>query len=212
MPVHLRGNASRGRARRRTAGGSALIEIALFLSLALPLLLSLTNVGVRLGRGIEVTQVTRDVGHMYALGADFTLSGTQAIVRTLASGFDLSGTGNGVLILSRITKVSQTDCTAAGLSSCPNLNLPVFTQRIVIGNQGLRYSTYGTPPPQYIGTQGNIASADYCKQSTLVASGFDSVIALAQDQVTWLTEGYFSMPDLNPLGGSTRGVYVRLVF
>ena len=61
----------------------------MYLSVAGPLLLGLTNVGVRLGRGIQATQVTRDVAHMYALGADFTLSGTQAIARTLASGFDL---------------------------------------------------------------------------------------------------------------------------
>jgi hypothetical protein len=43
---------------------------------------------------------------MYALGSDFTLAGTQAIAQTLATGFDLSGTGNGVLIFSRLTKVS----------------------------------------------------------------------------------------------------------
>jgi hypothetical protein len=184
----------------------------MYLSVAGPLLLGLTGIGIRLGRGIEVTQVTRDVAHMYALGADFTLAGTQAIARTLASGFDLSDTGNGVLILSRLTKVSQTDCTAAGLNNCPNLSQPVFTQRTVMGNPTLRASRYGTPPAQYIGTQGNIASADYCKQSALIASGFESVISLQQDQVTWMVEGYFSMPDLNPLGGSTQGVYVRLLF
>lgn len=184
----------------------------MFLSVAGPLLLGLTSVGVRLGRGIEVTQVTRDVAHMYALGADFTLSGTQAIARTLATGFDLTSAGNGVLILSRLTKVSQIDCTAAGLNNCPNLNQPVFTQRIAVGNASLRASNYGTPPAQYIGTQGNIVSADYCKQSVLIASGFENVISLQQDQVTWMVEGYFSMPDLNPLGGSTQGVYVRLVF
>ena len=184
----------------------------MFLSVAGPLLLGLTNIGVRLGRGIQATQVTRDVAHMYALGADFTLPGTQAIARTLASGFDLGSTGKAVLIFSRLTKVSQVDCTAAGLSNCPNLNQPVFTQRITMGNASLRASSYGTPPPQYVGTQGNIASADYCKQSTLIASGFEAVISLAQDQAAWMVEGYFTMPDLNPLGGNAGGVYVRLLF
>ncbi|HTP36054.1 MAG TPA: hypothetical protein VMJ75_27955 [Candidatus Acidoferrales bacterium] len=207
MPDPLRDKPSRSWTR-----GSALIELAMFLSVGVPLLLGLTSVGIRLGRGIQATQVTRDVGHMYALGADFTLSGTQSIARTLATGFDLTATGNSVLTLSRITKVSQTDCTAAGLNNCPNLDQPVFTQRIVIGDANLRAGNYGTPPPQYIGTQGNIAASDYCKQSALIATGFANVITLAEDQVTWLVEGYFSMPDLNPLGGNNGGVYVRLVF
>ena len=189
-----------------------MIEIAMYLSVAGPLLLQLTSVGVRLGRGIQATQVTRDVAHMYALGADFTLSGTQAIARTLAAGFDLTSTGNTVLILSRLTKVSQVDCTAASLPNCPNLNQPVYTQRIVMGKASLRASSYGTPPPAYIGTQGNIASTDYCQQSSLIATGFEQVISLQPDQVTWMVEGYFTMPDLNPLGGSPNGVYVRLVF
>jgi hypothetical protein len=192
--------------------GSSLIELAMFVSVACPLLLGLTSVGIRLGRGIQATQVTRDVAHMYALGADFTLAGTQAIARTLASGFDLGASGNSVLIFSRITKVSQIDCTAAGLNNCPNLDQPVITQRIVMGNQNLRASNYGTPPPQFIGTQGNILSSDYCVQSSLIAYGFAKVISLAEDQVTWVVEGFFSMPDLNPLGSGNGGVYVRLLF
>ena len=212
MPERQRGKAFRGFARGRPAGGSALIEMVMFFSLAGPLLMGLTSVGIRLGRGIQATQVTRDVGHMYALGADFTLTGTQAIASTLASSFDLSGTGNTVLILSRLTKVSQVDCTAAALKTCPNLDQPVFTQRIVMGNASLRSSNYGTPPTQYIGTQGNIASVDYCQQTALIATGFEAVISLSEDQVTWLVEGYFSMPDLNPIGGSSQGVYVRLLF
>lgn len=212
MPDHPRDKPICGEARRRPASGSALIEMALFVSLACPLLLGLTSIGLRLGRGIQATQLTRDVGHMYALGADFTLTGTQAIATTLGSGFDMTGTGNAVLILSRLTKVSQMDCTGAALKTCPNLDQPVFTQRIVLGNAGLRVSDYGTPPTQYIGTQGNITSANYCAQPSLIATGFEAVISLAEDQVTWLVEGYFSMPDLNFLGGSSQGVYVRLVF
>jgi len=189
-----------------------LIEIALYLSMAVPLLIGVTGVGVKLGRGIQATQVTRDVAHMYALGADFTLAGTQAIARKLASGFDLTATGNAVLIFSRLTKVSQTDCTAASLGNCPNLDQPVFTQRILIGNSSLRSSTYGTPPAFYVGSQGTIAAADYCSQSTLIATNFEHVISLAQDQVTWMVEGYFSVPQLSPFGSDSGGIYVRLLF
>jgi len=206
-----------GTCKRRLAGrarGSAMIEAALVLSLGLPLLLGVTGVGLRLGRTIQATQLTRDVGHMYALGTDFTLSGSQQIANTLGQGFTLTSTGTAVLILSRVVKVFQTDCTAAGLPNCPNLNQPVFAQRVVLGNAGLRSSKYGTPPAIYLDAKGNILSSDYCKQPTLIALGFDSVLSLQQGQSAWLVEGYFSMPDLNLLGGgqSTGGYYVRQLY
>lgn len=194
--------------------GNATIELALILSITVPLLLGIAGVGIRLGRTLDGLQITRDVAHMYALGADFSLSGTQAIARTLSRDFNLSASGNGVLILSRVVKVFQADCNAAGVPSCPNLNQTAFAQRLVIGNSGLRASNFGTPPASYIDTKGNISSASYCKQSTLVASGFDSVLSLAQGQSAYLVEGYFSMPEINLayFGSAPGGYYVRLVF
>ena len=195
--------------------GSAMIELALLLGIGIPMLLGVTGVGLRLGRTIQATQVVRDVGHMYALGTDFSLAGTQDIARTLSGSFSLTATGDAVLMLSRVVKVFQTDCTAAGLQTCPNLNQPVLAQRIVIGNAGLRSSQYGTPPAVYVDTKGNIQPAEYCKESTLIAGSFDSLMALEQGQSAWLVEGYFSMPDLNLLGGDQQhggGYYARLVF
>src|ERR1700686_1149561 len=112
------------RQRLSSARGSAMIELALILSVSLPMLLGVTGIGIRLGRSLEGLQLTRDVAHMYAMGTDFSLSGTQAIARTLSRDFSLTSTGNGVLILSRVVKVFQADCTAAGLPNCPNLNQP----------------------------------------------------------------------------------------
>ena len=211
MPVHPR--VKRASGRRVRVHGSAMLELALFMSLAVPLLMSLTVIGVRLGRGIQATQVTRDVGHMYVLGADFTLAGTQAIAQTLAGGFNLSTSGTAVLMLSRVSKVQQVDCTAAGLPNCPNLNQPVFTQRIVFGNTTLRSSNHGTPPANYIGARGTIASVDYCQQTSLIATGFEAVMPLQPGQATWMVEGYYAMPDLNTLhAGNSGGFYVRLLF
>lgn len=207
MPAHRHVRSGRRR-------GSALIELALALTVAFPLLLGVAAIGIRLGRTLQATQLTRDVAHMYALGADFSLAGTQAIARTLSRDSNLSGTGHAVLLFSRIVKVQQTDCTAAGLHTCPNLNLPVFTQRIAMGNPVLRTGAFGTPPPAYIGSGGTIAAVDYCQQTSLVAAGFDAVLALAAGQSTTLVEGYFAMPDLNflnfPDGGG--GYYVRFLF
>jgi hypothetical protein len=194
--------------------GSAMIELALALSFVFPLLLGVGAVGIRLGRTLEATQLTRDVAHLYALGADFSLAGTQAIARTLSPDYSLSSTGRSVLLFSRVLKVQQTDCDSAGLHSCPNLNKAVFTQRIVMGNAALRTSSFGTPPGSYIGSGGNIVGADYCMQTSLIAAGFDAVLPLSAGGSSTVVEGYFSMPDINFLNlpNAGGGYYVRFLF
>ena len=191
-----------------------MVEMALIVAVSVPVLLGVTGLGVRLGRTLDATQATRDVAHMYALGTDFSLAGTQAIARTLSRDFSLTAGGDGVLILSRIIKVYQADCDAAGVHSCPNRNQTVFTQRIVIGNSTLRASAFGTPPGTYLDAEGNISSANYCSQPALVAHGFDTVLSLLQGQSAYLTEGYFSMPEVNLayFGSPGGGFYVRLLF
>jgi hypothetical protein len=194
--------------------GSVLIELALALSVAFPLLLGVGAIGIRLGRTLQATELTRDVAHMYAWGADFSLAGTQAIASKLSQDFNLTSTGESVLLFSTVYVVQQTDCTAAGLKTCPNLGLPVFTQRVALGNTTLRASQFGTPPATYIGSGGVIALADYCQQASLVATGFNAVLALAGGQYSTVVEGYFAMPDLNLLGlpDSGGGYYVRFLF
>jgi hypothetical protein len=119
-----------------------------------------------------------------------------------------------VLLFSTVYVVQQTDCAAAGLNTCPNLNLPVFTQRIAIGNVALRASRFGTPPANYIGSGGDITPVNYCKQTSLVAAGFNSVLPLAAGQSSTLVEGYFAMPAINFLNlpNSGGGYYVRFLF
>ncbi|MBZ5579008.1 MAG: hypothetical protein LAP40_20800 [Acidobacteriia bacterium] len=213
MAVLLPGNGVPLRRPPRRARGSVMIEMALMVSVAVPILLGVTGLGVRLGRTLAGLQLTRDVAHMYALGTDFSLPGTQAIARTLSRDFSLTAGGTGVLVLSRVVRVYQTDCNAAGVPTCPNLNQTVFAQRLVIGNAGLRASAFGTPPGSYIDAEGNISSANYCKQPSLIAHGFDAVLTLAQGQSAYVTEGYFSMPEISLayLGSPGGGYYVRLL-
>ena len=146
------------------------MEFALVAICAIPLLFGTVAMGVSIGRGVEATQVTRDVGHMYGYGADFTSPAAQQLVTSLAQGFDVSSSGNTVLILSQITTVFQADCTAAGVASCTNLGEPVFKQRVVIGTSSLQSSAFGTPPATYIDSRGNISAANYCSLSSLVAT------------------------------------------
>lgn len=204
---------AKAQARRRKLRGSTMLELALMLSLAVPMLLGIVGVGLELGRTLSATQVTRDVAHMYAMGADFSLTGAKNIAATLSRDFSLASNGNAVLILSRVVKVYQADCTANSMSSCPNLNQTVFAQRIVIGNSALRASNFGTPPANYVDSSGNIKPTDYLQQNLLVASGFDSVLSLQQGESARVVEGYFSMPELNLTGSSSGGgYYVRLLF
>ncbi len=161
--------------------------------------------------------MTRDTGHMYGLGVDFTAAGAQSIVNKLAQGFDMSATGNAVLIFSQIVTVYQADCDAAGLTaSCTNLGQPVFAQRIVLGNPSLRASAFGTPPPAFVGGQGNISPSNYYQQNALQAAGFGTILAQNDGDTAWVVEGFFSQPDLSFLvpgsGVVNRGTYVRSIF
>jgi hypothetical protein len=191
-----------------------MVELALAVTVLFPILLGVGAIGIRLGRTLQATQATRDIAHMYALGADFSLPGTQALASTLSREYNLSSTGKAVLLFSRIMKVQQVDCDGAGLHTCPNLNLPVFTQRIVMGNPSVRSSSFGTPLSAYIGASGTISSVNYCQESSLIANGFNSVLSLSPGQSTTMVEGYFSMPDINFLGfpDSGGGYYVRFLF
>jgi len=194
--------------------GSSMVELAMAISLITPLLLGVGAIGIRLGRTLQATQLTRDVAHIYALGADFSLPGTQAIAGTLSRSFSLTASGHAVLLFSRVLKLQQTDCDAAGLHSCPNLNLAVLTQRIALGNTTLRNSAFGTPPAIYIGSSGTIAASNYCQQTSLIATGFDNVLALGAGQSSTVVEGYFAMPDINFLSfpDAGGGYYVRFLF
>lgn len=201
--------------RRNGRRGSTAIEFALMMMILTPLFFGTVALGVTMGRGFQVLQLTRDVAHMYALGVDFSQTQNQAIATALAQGFDLSSSGNAVLIFSQIVTVYQADCDAASVTNCANLGQPVFSQRIVIGNPSVRASNFGTPPSTYIGANGNIAPSDYYQQPSLVAAGFQSVLAQQRGDVAWMVEGYFTTPDLNFLSPGTTlpgGMYARSIF
>lgn len=215
MAVHPFVESGTRRQPPRAERGSTMLELALILSLGLTLLLGVTGVGVRMGGTLYGTQLTRDVAHMYALGTDFSQPGAVSIAQTLSTNFSLTSTGTAELILSQIVQVYQADCTAANLQSCPNLNQPVFIQRIVLGNATLRGSAFGTPPANYVGANGSISLTNAYQQAQLIATGFGSVMTLADNQVAYLTEGYFSMPQLDlldPINNQTGGYYVRFIF
>jgi len=184
----------------------------------IPLFFGTMAMGITIGRGVEAVQVTRDIGHMYGEGLDFTTADAQQLATQLAHGFDLSAAGNALLIFSQITTVFPADCTAAGVSPCANSGLAVFKQRVTMGNTGLKVSAFGTPPATYIDSLGNIAVQDYLSQGSLVTSGFANLLVQADGDVAYVVEGYFQMPDFSFLSpgqsgaSGTGGIYARAIF
>jgi hypothetical protein len=210
------------RLRGKRQRGSTVLEFALVTICAIPMLFAMVALGITMGRGTQGIQATRDIGHMYGLGVDFSQTGAQSIAAKLAQDFSLNTTtGNAVFILSKVQKISSTDCNADTTVPCNNLGYPVFTHRLVLGNASLRASQFGTPPAAYIGANGLITANKYLQYDTVRAStsgsgDFNAALNLAAGEYTSMVEGYFRQPDLNFLtpgfAQANQGIYVRVFF
>ena len=199
--------------RRRRQRGNELIEFALVATFLLPLLFGTVVVGLNLARSIQVTQVSRDSGHMYSRSVDFSDANNQRIIERLAQGLNIRITGgSGVVILSTVTFVGTAQCAAAGLSggACTNFNYPVITNRIVIGNASARPSAFGTPSPELIAADGDIAN--YLTNTSARADGFSAVLAMQPGDVAYVSEVFVTSTDYGLPGYETTGVYCRTVF
>jgi hypothetical protein len=195
--------------RKRTQSGHAIMEFAL---VAMPLvlfLLGVTAVGFNLGRAVQAAQVGRDAASMFVRGVDFSQSGNKNILIRLGEKLGMAnGTGRGVVILSKVTFISQAKCQALGLNPC-NANQHVITQRIVVGNPALRQSSIGTPNSDLLDSRGLVRN--YFQEPSAISSFND--VQLYDDEFAYVAETYFSSPDLEFSGfNSGVGNYSRAVF
>lgn len=189
-----------GRGGRR--GGSAIVEFVLSAALIYtPLILGTMVIGMNVIRAIQVTQLNRDAGHMFARGVDFSLAANRVLLEHLAGGLDLAPGGKTVLILSQILKV---DC-----GSCANRNVAVFVRQIVLGNTALRPSRYGTPPT---GSGGMVANYENNLAARTV--NFDpAVMAMQPGETAYVAEAYYRSGELDLPGFMTgTGVAARGIF
>lgn len=201
----------------RNRRGNSLIEFALVGMVLVPLFLGTTNVGLNLGRSVQVQQLARDAGHMYVRQVDFTRPGNRKLLVRLGQNLGLQETGGkGVVILSTIQLIGDDQCNAAGLSgACPNKGRAVFVNRIVIGDTALKPSEFGTPSPALINAHGNLQPSDYLVDPTAVTANFSpGVLKGMQDgEVAYLAEVYFEFPEWFLNQSYTRkGVYSRSIF
>ena len=189
---------NRNSQRRR---GSSTIEFVLVSSVFLvPLLLGLFSVGFGLIRDMQGVQLTRDVGHMWARGVDFSTQQNQDLLANrLAQGLSLvsnSGsvtggtTGNGVVVLSIFTNIGAGTC-----NNCNNGGHTVLVRRIIIGNHAKFTSAYGTPDSSLI-NQTTGAIANYSTDVSARADNFNNVMAMNAGDITYFAETYFVSPDL----------------
>lgn len=186
--------------------GTAMIEFAFSLLLLIPLLLGTYAFGLNFIRSIQVTQLTRDAGHMYARNVDFSLTANQNFLRRLAAGLNLDA----VIILSTIRMISDADCSGAGLSgsACTNRGQAVFANRIVVGSSALGSSYFGAPPTT--DSRGNVSWTDQLRDSRTRANNFTSVMNLQPGEMAYVAETILPTPDVN--FGLTSEVYSRSIF
>src|SRR5260370_14649376 len=93
IKANMRGNSQ---ARR---SGTSMVEFVLSSLFWVPLLLGTLVIGGNVIKSIQVIQLCRDVGHMWAYSVDFSQTANQNIMAQLARGLNFSttsGTGNGV--------------------------------------------------------------------------------------------------------------------
>jgi len=207
-----RTNARLGRRGRQR--GNAIVEFAAVAVFLVPLLLGSFTLGMNLNQSIRVTQVVRDAGHMYARFVDFTLPSNQDLLVRLAIGLGMTRTGgDGVVILSKITYLTDADCTGGGISlgDCTNRNMYVITNRVVVGNQGLKQSSFGTPDGNSLDTRGN--AYDIYRDTSLRANTLGSLLQLSSGQFAFVAEGFFRGAGINLQSPAmSNDVYARAIY
>ncbi len=172
-----------------------MVEFVLCFSIFwLPLFLGTCVFGFDLIRAIQVTQLCRDAGHMYASGTDFSQPPAQAILNSISGDISLDSSGNGVIVLSTITFVTDSDCQAANVqNNCLNRNKYVFTRQLTIGSvSGITFvSAFGTPASSIRDSSGGITQQNYLTDPSAVASNFNSISGITMpnsSQVSYVAE------------------------
>jgi len=207
------------RFNRKGRKGNAVVEFALVSVFLVPLLLGTVNVGLTLGRSIQVNQVCRDAGHMYVRQVDFSKVQNQNVIQRLADNLGLNITSpsasKGVVTLTKILYMGATDCAGAGLTvaNCPNYRQPVITQRIVMGNATLRASDFGTPTSTLITANGTIIPINYAQQLSCRATAIGSLLTMSDGDIAYIAETYFEAPEWKfPGSYELTGTYSRAIY
>lgn len=201
---------------KRSERGNSLIEFSLVIVFLLPIMFGVFSVGMSLTKSVQAAVVARDAGSMFMRYVDFSTSSNKGLIVRVARGLGMTESGgNGTVILTQIMKAGTTQCIPAypNTASCPNFNRHVIIKRIVIGNSSLTQSSFGTPAPSIITSDGGITAANYLANTTARADAFDAVMNLGDGELAFVAEAYFRTPELDMPGYRTNTfVYQRSIF
>src|ERR1700730_13056469 len=140
--------------RKNGERGNTMVEFAVVMPFWFTVLFGTIAMGTNLTRTIQVIQVSRDLGSMYAKGTDFSATGFRNLITagsgsvSLVQGMDLVNTvangGNAVIYLSQVRHITlgDADCKV----SCNNSGKDVFLNQVVFGQKSLYPSYLGAGP------------------------------------------------------------------
>jgi hypothetical protein len=187
------------KAKNRLRSGSTLLEFVLAGSfIFLPLIAGLATIGMSMLQSIEVVALNRNAGHMFAEGVDFTVAANRSLLLQTASGLGITnGGGNGVIILSEI------DGTGTNTAVC--------SRHIVIGNAGLRTSSYANPSSSILDSSGAVTNLN--DPSANAAAFTPSVMTMNTGDKAYVAETYLSTSNYDWTGFITgTGIYTKAFF
>ena len=188
--------------RAKHIGNGSVPLYALGAIFLVPLTIGVLLVNSDASKNDHANQISRDLASMYAQGMDFSRHGNQNIALRVAEGLGVDiRSGQGVLILSKIRLVQESDCPETAQHDCANKGYPVVAQRYVVGNPALRQSSFGTPSSIEADT-GNVRN--WATDRSARAENFSD--ALKPGEVTYAAECYVTSPE------SHGGVYSRAMF
>ena len=195
--------------------GNAILEFALVAIPTVVMMLGVVVFGIDLGRSVQVAQISRDAASMYVRGVDFSLTGNQQVLVRLATTMNLQlGSGDGLVILSKVTFIPDVSCGHpgdGGYATCTS-GKHVLMQRLTFGNTallGTHFPTHGTVTPD---AQGNIPN--YSTDPNAVIDNFAASLQLKPgEQASYVSETYFQTTDVKMNGfSSSPGVYAQSFF
>ncbi|HXE12311.1 MAG TPA: TadE family protein [Bryobacteraceae bacterium] len=192
---------------RASERGSAMIEFLLSSLIWLPLLLGTIVFGINLIRAIQVSQLARDSGHMYAKGIDFSQNENTPLLARMAANLSIKGAASdpGAIVLSQVTYVTDKDCDA-----CANLHQYVFTSLYVFGNAAYGVTKLGNPIGYYNQT---LTSDEYLTKTALRAPNFPDILAHDQPgQTAFVSEVTVNSQAISWTDFSNTGSYARSIF
>ena len=167
-----------------------------------PLSIGVLLVNSNASQNDHVKQISRDIASMYAQGMDFSRGANQTIALRVGEGMGMDvRAGKGVLILSKLRVVHDTDCQEPAAAACANKGYAVVTQRYVMGNPALRASSFGTPGNVDLAT-GNVQN--WLNDPSARAQDFPA--NLKPGEFTYAAECYLTSPE------SGTGVYSRTMY